>query len=102
MKNPNRSRKLCVNHADKRLVNRPQLRTMFHKINPSIVRMIINKNDIIFVTTLCSKRCRTPYIWMNKIKRSSRMRNTGWIWELYLFSKLATLTMKTRLERCMR
>ena len=75
-KNFNRSRKLCVNHANKRLVNGIQLRTMFHKINPSITGMIINKNDIIFVTTLCSKGCRAPYIGMNKIKRSSRMRNT--------------------------
>jgi len=61
-KNSNRSRKLCVNHAHKRLVNGTQLRIIFHKINPNITGMIINKNDIIFVTTLCSKGCRAPYI----------------------------------------
>jgi hypothetical protein len=101
MKNFNGSRKLCVNHANKRLINGTQLRMMFHKINPCIARIIINKNDIIFVATLCRKRCRTPYIRMNKIKRSSRMRSTKRVWELYLFSKLTTLTMKAGLNRCM-
>jgi hypothetical protein len=57
--NSNRSRKLCVSHANKRLVNGTHLRAMFDEINPRIARMIINKNNIIFVTTLCSKRCRT-------------------------------------------
>jgi hypothetical protein len=42
--------------------NRTQLRMMFNEINPCIARIIINKNDIIFVATLCSKRCKTPYI----------------------------------------
>uniref|UniRef100_A0A0A9FLX4 Uncharacterized protein n=1 Tax=Arundo donax TaxID=35708 RepID=A0A0A9FLX4_ARUDO len=37
---------------------------------------------------------------MNKIKRFSRMRKLDSIWKLYLFFKLATLTMKARLDRC--
>jgi hypothetical protein len=100
-KNFNRSRKLCANHSNKRLINGTQLWMMFHKINPYIAWIIINKSDIIFVATLCRKRCRTPYIWMNKIKRSSRMENTRRIWKLYLFAKFTTLTMKARLNRCM-
>jgi len=46
---------------------------MFHKINPCITRMIINKNDIIFMTTLGNKRSRILDIRVNKVKRPSRM-----------------------------
>ena len=87
-KNSNSSRKLCVNHANKGLVNRTQLTLMFHEINPCVARMVINKNNLILVTTLGSKRWRTPYIWMNKVKWSNRMRPTRRIWKLYMFSKL--------------
>jgi hypothetical protein len=52
-KNSNRCRKLCVNHANKGLINGTQLRVMLHEINLCIVRMIINKNNIMFMTTLC-------------------------------------------------
>jgi len=36
-----------VDHASKGLVNRTQLGSMFHKVNPSVSRMVINENDII-------------------------------------------------------
>jgi hypothetical protein len=72
---------------------------MFHEVNPSITRMIINENNIIFMTILGSKRCRTPYIGMNKIKRFGSIGITNRIGELYLFPKLTTFTMITRLDR---
>jgi hypothetical protein len=40
-----------VNHTSKGFINRNQLRAAFHKINPSVARMIINKNDILFIST---------------------------------------------------
>ena len=83
MENFNGNGKLCMYHTNKRFVNGTQLGTMFHKINPSIPRVIINKNNIIRMTTLGGKRCFTPYIRMNKIKRSSWMRCTRRIWKLY-------------------
>jgi hypothetical protein len=52
MKIFNSSIEVVVNHASKRPIDREQLRTMFHEIIPSIMRMIINKNDIMFITTL--------------------------------------------------
>jgi len=90
----------CVYHASKGLVNRAQLRSRFHEVNPSISRMIINENNIIFMTTLCSKRSRAPYIRMGMIKRFSSMGISNRIWELYLFPKLTTFTMETRLDGC--
>jgi hypothetical protein len=35
---------------------------VFHKIKPSVSRMIINKDNIIFMATLSSKRSRAPDI----------------------------------------
>ena len=51
----NRSGKLSMHHRSKILVNGTQLGAMFHKINPSISRVIINKNNIILMTTLGGK-----------------------------------------------
>jgi hypothetical protein len=48
----NRSRKLSMNHASKRLVYGAQPGMVFHEINPCTSRMIIHKNDILFVTAL--------------------------------------------------
>ena len=95
----NRSGKLSMHHTSKILVNGTQLGAMFHKVNPSISRVIINKNNIILMTTLGGKRCFTPYIRMNKIKRSSWMRCTRRIWKLNLFSKFTALTLEARLDK---
>jgi hypothetical protein len=76
MKIFNSSIEVVVNHASKRPIDREQLRTMFHEIIPSIMRMIINKNDIMFITTLWNKRSWASNARINKIKRSSRMRIT--------------------------
>jgi hypothetical protein len=50
----------------------------------------VNKNNIVFMTTLCSKRSRTPYSeWMRSNGLDSRrIRITNEILELQLFSKL--------------
>jgi hypothetical protein len=44
-----------VNHASERLINRRKFQAAFHEVNPGITRMI-NKNDIIFMTTFGNKR----------------------------------------------
>lgn len=90
-----------MNHASKRLINGTQLRPVFHKIKPSVSRMIINKDNIIFMATFRSKRSRAPDIRVNKIKGSSCVRYTRRIGKLNLFAKLTTLTIKVRLDRCM-
>jgi hypothetical protein len=49
------SGKLSVNHASIGFINRNQLRAAFHEINPSVARMIINKNDSIYIHLLTQK-----------------------------------------------
>jgi len=90
-----------MNHLSEGFINRQQLRTMLHEINPSIARIIINENDIILVTTFGNKRSRAPYIRMYKSKRLSSLRITRWIWELNLFPKFTASTFKSRIHRYM-
>uniref|UniRef100_A0A0A9BDL1 Uncharacterized protein n=1 Tax=Arundo donax TaxID=35708 RepID=A0A0A9BDL1_ARUDO len=47
---------------------------MRYKIYPSEPRVVINKYYIIVMTTLGTKRRRTPYIRVNQIKRMKRNR----------------------------
>jgi hypothetical protein len=70
---------------------------MLHEINPSVARIIINENDIILVTTFGNKRSRAPYIRMYKSKMLSSFRVTRKIWELNLFPKFTTSTVKRRI-----
>ena len=51
------------------------------KVNPSIARIVINKNNIIPVSALANKRHGTPYIRVNQIKRTLRPRLTRLIRE---------------------
>ena len=53
-----------------------------YKVNPSITRIVINKNNIIPVSALEDKRRRIPYIIVNQIKRMLRPRLTRLIREL--------------------
>ena len=54
----------------------------------------MNEDDIITVTTLRSKRRRTPNIRTDQIKGMTRSRKVGRIWGLYLLAKLTTLALK--------
>ena len=74
---------------------------MFHKVKPSVSRMIIKKDNIILKATFSSKRNRSPYISVNKVKGFSKVRDTRRIGKLNLFAKLTTLTMKVRLDKRM-
>jgi len=58
---------------------------VLHEINPCIARVVINKNDIVFVTAFGNKRSRAPYIRVYKSKRLSSFGVTRGIWELNLF-----------------
>ena len=53
-----------------------------HKVNPSKTRIVINKKNIIPVSALGNKRCGTPYIRVNQIKRTLRPRLTRLIRKL--------------------
>jgi hypothetical protein len=45
---------------------------MFHKIDPCVARKIIYKNEIVLMATLRNKRCQTPNIEVNNVKRMLR------------------------------
>jgi hypothetical protein len=61
-KDTNRSVKMSMNHSRESLIDGQILTTVFHKIGPCVVRKIIFKNDVIFMTTLRYKRCWTSNI----------------------------------------
>jgi hypothetical protein len=61
----NRRRKLSKNHGCKTLINRENLTTRRHKIQPCITRKIIYKNDIISMAPFRSEGSRTPNIRVN-------------------------------------
>ena len=67
---------LSVNHGSRRAIMRQKLVAVMHKINPSKMRAVIHKNNIISISTLRDKRGRTPYIRVNKIKRHRGTRQT--------------------------
>lgn len=50
-----------MNHAREGHINRNQFRVLFHKVNISITIMVINKNDIIFMTLIQNKKSKTLY-----------------------------------------
>ena len=76
------SEKLSADHGREGNVNLKKLRTIIHKVNPSKARIVINKHNIIPVSTLGDKRRRTPYIRVNQIKMTLRHRLTRLIREL--------------------
>ena len=73
---------LSANHGDKGAIEEKQLTVVMHKINPCETSAIIDKQNIISITTFENKRGRTPYIRVNKIKRGRISRQTRGIGEL--------------------
>ena len=71
-----------MDHGRKSYINVKKLRSRMHEVNPGETRVVINKNNIISVTALGNKRCGTPYIGMNQIKRTLRPRLTRLIREV--------------------
>jgi hypothetical protein len=64
-KNTDGRGKLGVNHGSKSLVYGENLTARFHQIKPSIAREVINKKNIVAMTTFRIEGSRTPYIRMN-------------------------------------
>ena len=64
-KDTNGHGELGVNHGSKSLVYRENLAARVHKVEPSVAREIINKKNIVAMTTFRSKGSRTPYIGVN-------------------------------------
>jgi hypothetical protein len=76
-KDMNRCGELGVDHGCKSLIDRENLATRSHKVNPNIAREIINKNNIVAMAPIQTKRSRTPYIRMYQIKRTLRYGGTS-------------------------
>lgn len=85
--------KLSANHGGQHLINREKLTTKRHEVDPSMIRIIINKDHIVSMTPFRNLRSRTTNIRVNKIKRTSRNKITRGIWELQLLAKLTTHKM---------
>jgi len=64
-KNTDGRGKLGVNHGSKSLVYGENLTARFHQIEPSIAREVINKKNIVAMTTFRIEGSRTPYIRVN-------------------------------------
>jgi hypothetical protein len=59
-----------MDHGGKALVYRENLATICNKVEPSVAREIINKNNIVVMARLRSEGNQTPYIKIDKIKRT--------------------------------
>ena len=57
--------KLGVNHGSKTFIYRKNLAMRFHEVEPSVAREIINKQNIVAMTTFRIKGSRTLDIRMN-------------------------------------
>jgi hypothetical protein len=68
-KHTNRCGELGVNHGSKSLIDRENLATRIHEVNPGIARVIIDKNNIVAMAPLRTKGSWTAYIRMYQIKR---------------------------------
>jgi hypothetical protein len=61
-KHTNMCGELGVNHGRKSLIDRENLTTRSHEVNPGIAREIIDKNNIVAIGPLRTKGRRAPYI----------------------------------------
>ena len=67
-------RELDVNHDSEETIKMKQLAPMMHKVNPRKMSAIINKQNIISISSFRNERGRAPYIRVNQCKRLRRPR----------------------------
>ncbi|CAA3001361.1 Myosin-11 [Olea europaea subsp. europaea] len=89
-------RKLVINERKVTLKDKENLTLCMEKINPGETTIVINKSNKIFKVSMRYKRCNTPDITMNNIKK---MRSTKTMRREWLEEKLNNWELENKILR---